>query len=128
MTYTPLQRFGISLRWLRNLAGLTQKELASAVGVSNSYISKIESGTLDRLPSQATTRKIETALDVSINELSHAGRRLDIQALQTLANENHWAFRVLLAMATDEITDQQWLAILDTLGINEGLTMLDKGE
>lgn len=55
------------LRIARIEANLTQKELASAVGVTNKYISLIERKNL--IPSPDIMQKISKCVDVSIQAL-----------------------------------------------------------
>lgn len=53
---------GSTVRRLREGSGLTQAELAEAVGISKSHISRIESD--DREPSLSVLRKLADALSV----------------------------------------------------------------
>lgn len=55
------------LRIARIKANLTQKELASAVGVTNKYISLIERKNL--IPSPDIMQKISKCVDVSVQAL-----------------------------------------------------------
>lgn len=59
--------FGQKLRELRKQHNLTQKELASMVGVKNSIISFYEVG--DRIPSPEIIRKLAETLHVSADYL-----------------------------------------------------------
>jgi transcriptional regulator with XRE-family HTH domain len=55
------------LKLVRKLAGMTQKELAQKIGVHDSFISKLETGTKKLIP--ATERKIKEAFhDAGITE------------------------------------------------------------
>lgn len=60
---------GKDLRRLRELAGLTQSELARRIGVSQSFIAKIESGKID--PKISIVKKIMDELmnTIEINEI-----------------------------------------------------------
>ena len=64
-------RFGTRLRELRKAKNLSQRDLAVAVKVSFTYISKIENGKLDfgDYPSEDLIRKLAKALDADADEL-----------------------------------------------------------
>lgn len=53
-----------ALRTVREMRGLSQRELAAAVGVSQSAIAQIETGRTQ--PTLANLKKIAEALDVSL--------------------------------------------------------------
>ena len=55
------------LRYLRNLAGMTQTRLARRTGLSQSYIAKVESS--ERRPSAQARRKIARALRIAPDKL-----------------------------------------------------------
>lgn len=57
-------RFGKRIRELRALKGLTQEELAEAVGVSTDFISLIERG--QRAPSFENLERLAEALGVNV--------------------------------------------------------------
>jgi len=83
--------FGKRLRELRRLKGLTQQQLADRVGVSFTYISKLETGALPP-PRERTILALAMALDGEPDELfALAGkiphellRRVDAQAIRLL--------------------------------------------
>lgn len=58
-----MKSFGESLRQLRKDRRITQRELASKIGVDFSYISKIETGALEP-PSEEIIIKISKVLEV----------------------------------------------------------------
>lgn len=62
-----MMEFGQKLRKLRKQHNLTQKELASMIGVKNSIISFYEVG--DRIPSPEIIRKLAKTLHVSADYL-----------------------------------------------------------
>jgi transcriptional regulator with XRE-family HTH domain len=64
-------RFGEKVRSLRKAKNLGQRALADAVGVSFTYISKIENHRLDfgDYPSEDVIRKIAAALDTDVTDL-----------------------------------------------------------
>jgi transcriptional regulator with XRE-family HTH domain len=55
------------LRYLRNLAGLTQTQLARRTGLSQSYLAKLEAR--ERRPSAQARQKIARALRISPDKL-----------------------------------------------------------
>ena len=58
---------GENIKYIRKSKGLTQKELAEKIGVTDSAITKYEKG--DREPNWKTLNKIAEALGVTINDL-----------------------------------------------------------
>jgi PAS domain S-box-containing protein len=84
-------RFGERLRELRRLKGLTQQQLADRVGVSFTYVSKLETGALPP-PREKTIVALTKALDGEPDELlALAGkiphellRRVDAQTIRLL--------------------------------------------
>ena len=64
-------RFGKTIREFRHKRQLTQRQLAATVGVTFTYISKIENHKLDfgDYPSEAMIHKLAEALDADENEL-----------------------------------------------------------
>lgn len=63
------ETIGEMIRRLRKEKGLTQAALAKAIGVDESYISKIEANKLSYNPSEDTLRLIATTLDTDPLEL-----------------------------------------------------------
>ncbi len=61
--------FGEKIRMLRKKKNMTQRELAIAVGVGYSYISKIENNRLEYTPSIKTILRLARVLDVDELEL-----------------------------------------------------------
>ncbi len=64
-------RFGDRVRALRTAMGLSQRALGERVGVSFTYISKVENGKLDfgDYPSEDLIRRLAAALDADEEEL-----------------------------------------------------------
>jgi transcriptional regulator with XRE-family HTH domain len=63
----PLDDFNTNLRVLRDARGLTQEQVAAAVGTSQSHYSKIELGLVS--PTIRTVQRIANALEVDPIEL-----------------------------------------------------------
>jgi len=68
-------KFGIILRQLRIARGLSERQLALRVGVSISYISKIENGAFPA-PSANVISKIASTLKADVNELLNLAGKL----------------------------------------------------
>ena len=64
-------QFGQRLRELRTQRQLTQRDLAAKIGVSDTYISKVENGNLHfgDFPSEKFIHKLADALDADEEEL-----------------------------------------------------------
>jgi len=76
------KQFGARLKELRIRATLTQRGLAAKVGVTSSYLSKIEHGAL-AAPSTSTISKIASILKTDANELlSLAGKFPNVMPLR----------------------------------------------
>jgi transcriptional regulator with XRE-family HTH domain len=71
-------RFGERIRELRNAKGLGQRALAQMIGVSHTYVSKIENEKLDfgDYPSEELIRKIAKALEADEHELLTLARKI----------------------------------------------------
>lgn len=82
MNKSNQKQFGARLKELRIRATLTQRGLATKVGVTPSYLSKIEHGVLAP-PSASTISKIASILKADANELlSLAGKFLNVMPLR----------------------------------------------
>ena len=68
-----VESFGQSLRENRRRVGLTQAELAAKIGVSNTYISALESGR-KQAPPRALVEALAASLEVSAESLWGAAR------------------------------------------------------
>jgi len=64
---TLRSRFGERIRELRALKGLTQEELAEAVGVSTDFISLVERG--KRAPSFENLERLAQVFELKVSEL-----------------------------------------------------------
>lgn len=109
MKYT----FGQVLRKLRQDAGMSQRELASRIGVDFSYISKIEN---DRLPSPAadTIVTICRELNESPEHLLALTGKIPSEVEAAVAS-NKTAQEFLREAQTMNLTDGEWKTIRSTL-------------
>lgn len=67
--HSGAKKLGETIRRLRKDNGLTQAQLAEAIGVDESYISKIETGRLPYTPSEETLRLLAQILKADPLEL-----------------------------------------------------------
>lgn len=109
---TTLMRFGPRIRELRKAKNLSLRALAEAVGVSFTYISKIENEKLDfgDYPGEDLIAKLATALDVDTDELLILAKKIP-EGIKKRVIERPDAFR-RFAELDDETIDR----LLDELG------------
>src|SRR2546421_5800628 len=67
--HSGAEKLGETIRRLRKDNGITQAQLAEAIGVDESYISKIETGRLPYTPSEDTLRLLAQVLKADSLEL-----------------------------------------------------------
>ena len=99
--------FGKRMRELRLTKALSQKRLASLIGVHHTYLSKVESGKLDYAlyPGEELIRKLAAALNADEMELFLLARKVPKQISERVL-ERPDAFRKLAALddaSLDEI-------------------------
>lgn len=70
------KRLGARIRELRKACGLTQRQLADAVGIDFTYLSKIETDTIPYSPSAKTLKKLAAELKVDELELLRLAEKL----------------------------------------------------
>jgi transcriptional regulator with XRE-family HTH domain len=105
--------FGKTLRELRRESQVTQRELASRVGVDFSYISKVEN---DRLPppSADTVVAIAKALSVPEGELLALIGKIPSDVERTIAT-NPEAQEFLRELQLMKLSEKEWKSIRETL-------------
>ena len=98
--------FGQVLKEIRRSKDVTQRELAAAVGVDFSYISKIEN---DRMPPPAadTIVKICEVLDVPSDNLLAMTGKMPTQIKEAIS-EKPAAQQFLREAQTMTLTDDEW--------------------
>lgn len=107
--------FGELLRELRKRHKMTQRRLAELVGIDFTYISKIESGTMDP-PAEDKIIKIAETLGVEADELILAAKKVPA-SFQRLITENR-DVPVFLRKAPT-LSPAQWKKIKDIIGEEE---------
>ncbi|MBX2968246.1 MAG: helix-turn-helix transcriptional regulator [Cyclobacteriaceae bacterium] len=98
--------YGKLLKELRRQKGVAQRDLAAAVGVDFSYISKIEN---DRLqpPSADTTIKICEVLNVPSEVLLSLSGKVSSEIRNTITSSQS-AIKFLNAVKEMQLTDEEW--------------------
>ena len=105
--------FGQTLKVIRRKKDVTQRELAAAVGVDFSYISKIEN---DRMPPPAadTIVKICEVLDVPPDNLLAMTGKMPTQIKEAIS-EKPAAQQFLREAQNMTLTDEEWGALTQEL-------------
>ncbi|RKU16320.1 XRE family transcriptional regulator [Candidatus Poribacteria bacterium] len=105
--------FGQTLKEIRRSKGVTQRQLATAVGVDFSYISKVEN---DRMPPPAadTIVKICEKLGVPSDELLAMTGKMPTPVKEAIS-ENPAAQQFLREAQTMTLTDDEWGALTQQL-------------
>ena len=99
-------KFGNRIRDLRKAKGLSQRALGDMVGVSFTYISKVENEKLDfgDYPSEDLIRKLAEALEIDVDELLILAQKIPEQIKERVI-ERPDAFRKI-ARLDDETLDK----------------------
>src|ERR1044072_2325787 len=82
------EKLGNKIKELRKEKGLTQRELADAVGIDFTYLSKIENGNLPYSPSVATLKRLAGRLEIDELELLRLADKLPGD-VQKIAHSEH---------------------------------------
>ncbi|MDF2660857.1 MAG: transcriptional regulator, family [Paenibacillus sp.] len=106
-----MSEFGILLRQLRKNKKVTQRQLADWVGIDFTYISKIESGTMDP-PAEDKIIRIAEVLGAEPEELILTAKKVPT-SFQKLIVENK-EVPVFLRKASD-LSPAQWKKIQDII-------------
>jgi HTH-type transcriptional regulator, competence development regulator len=99
-------RFGHKVRELRTAKGLSQRALGERVGVSFTYVSKVENGKLDfgDYPSEDLIRRLAAALDADEEDLLLLAQKIP-EPIRRRFFERPDAFR-LIARLDDKRLDR----------------------
>lgn len=98
--------FGSHLRDLRKARRLTQQQLADAVGIDFTYISKVENGRVDP-PSEATIRKIADVLGADAEALLAQAGKVGPELKDAAASEPQLAL-LLRTIGRKPLTPDQY--------------------
>ena len=115
-------RFGKRVRELRKAKNLSQRVLGSQVGVTFTYISKIENERLDfgDYPSEELICKLASALDVDEDELLILAKKIPV-AIRERLFERPDVFRAL-ARCDDKTLDRLLTHIVPETGTKKRVT------
>ncbi len=102
---------GSTVRDLRRSKGITQQQLAEAVGVDDTYISKIEKDRLPYPPSAETLRLIAKALAADSLELLAKAERTPPELQGFLGSPE--ATELLRLLTRHELRRNDWKALND---------------
>jgi HTH-type transcriptional regulator, competence development regulator len=124
---TALQTFGQRVRELRRTKNLGQRALAAKVGVSFTYVSRIENENLDfgPYPSEELICKLAKALDADADELLLLAKKVP-EGIKRRVLERPDAFRKLAAL--DDKTLDGLLVQIEPLPQKMRRKRLDPGE
>lgn len=107
-----MNTFGAKIRKLRSAKGMTLRDLAQAIDVDFSYLSKIENGKAGYLPGADTIRALAVALDADVIELLELADKLppEVERLAGSAQA-----RRFLERANEIASADDWEALLKVL-------------
>ena len=104
--------FGQTVRSMRNTVGLTQRELATRLDISHTYISKIENLSKNRAPSDILLVNMADEFGVSHELFFALAGRINCEKLLKIARDNVMASKVIRRIQSQTITDNQYERIL----------------
>ena len=99
-------KLGEYIKSERKAKKITQRELASKIGVDFLYISKIESGET-KTPSDGILEKISKILDLDAEVLMLLSNRLPDEIREKIET-NPKAMEVMKLLSKKQITESQW--------------------
>ncbi len=102
----PSNRYGAKQRDLRVAKGLTLRKFAEALGVSPTYVSGVENGTLPP-PTAERLTKIAELLDTSLDDLIGLAGRWDDVAKQAVEDRPEFVrlFRAVKDLSPDQVDE-----------------------
>ncbi len=104
---------GTLIRRLRKEEGLTQSQLGDAVGVGESYISKIEAGKISYTPSEETLRLLAQKLNIDPLKFLSMAEKASEELKAAADSENAREFFSLLR--DSRIENDDWQDLTNTL-------------
>lgn len=107
------ESLGVLIRRLRKEKGLTQAALGDAVGVGESYISKIEADKLSYTPSEETLRLIAKELEIDPLTLLSLAKKTP-EEMRAIA-ESEQAREFFNLVRTSRVNSDDWQDLTDTL-------------
>ena len=112
--------FGAKLRELRQMRQLNQRDLAKAVEIDVTYLSKLETGKMEP-PAEGTVRKLAAALDVEPTELLILAKKIpaDVRDIVTASPEVSYFLRT-----AKELKPSDWRRLRESMNNNQ-LSLFD---
>jgi transcriptional regulator with XRE-family HTH domain len=107
------KELGTELKRLRKEARLTQAKLAKAIGVDESYISKIEANKLSYTPSEETLRLLARELETDTLKLLSLAKKAPKELQEAAKSEDAREFFSLLQ--ENSIESDDWQNLTTTL-------------
>ena len=104
-------KFGQHLRDLRKARGLSQRALASQVGIDFTYLSKIEQGH-NAPPSETVILRMALVLKVDVNELLNLSGRVP-PTLKAELQTNPLAVELVRILSERRLPDEVYQQMLD---------------
>ncbi|MDX6577829.1 MAG: HTH-type transcriptional regulator, competence development regulator [Blastocatellia bacterium] len=107
------EKLGETIRRLRRSLRLTQSQLALAIGVDESYVSKIETGRLPYTPSEETLRLIARQLNTDPLELLSLAKKAPSELKSAAQSQSAREFFELVRER--RLENRDWQDLTDTL-------------
>jgi transcriptional regulator with XRE-family HTH domain len=123
--------FGRRVKELRRARGWTKRELAERAQMHDSYVGKVENGTLRRPPSAEVIRRMADALGVSEGELLRLAGRRNVEHLEEhirLLEEVRDRARVLVGLYRQAEAESGELVPLhdEVMALRESILAVDR--
>ncbi len=110
--------FGSRVRELRIAKKFTQRQLADQLKIDFTYLSKIENGKLDHMPSEEVIKKLAQSLDANLEDLldlASRGGKIDPDALKETIDKNPDVGILLRRLQGRKVTSEQLKRMMDAL-------------
>ena len=91
----------------RKKAGLTQHNLAAMLGVTDTYISRIENGKIKVMPSVELVGYMAYVFNENPVHILASVGLIDVARLRQRARESYWIALLLNRIATGDVTEDQ---------------------
>jgi transcriptional regulator with XRE-family HTH domain len=116
-----MMSFGKRLYDLRKASGLSQRDLAARVEIDYTYISKMERGRLEFLPSEATIRRLAEVLEADVLELLNLAGKIP-PGFKGILEENALAAELLRLLGDQRLSDETYQRLLEIARQDQGLS------
>ncbi len=105
-----MSEFGQRLRDLRKQQGISQRDLASQVGINWTYVCKIETGQIAP-PSEDVIRRIAQVLDADANDLINASGKVP-DGLKDVLEDNPLAVELVRVLSKRKLSEETYSQLL----------------